>query len=167
MWAALMYYHSGELGGYHQLSGEIIERFGKTNSALRTSRLARACLLAEPPPANWPGLTEMVNRAVDLDPASSSAQVAKALAEYRKGHFADAIEWAKKCGDDNRQALGVLALTHAQTGELELAGTEMAKMTQMQAKSPFHMLIKRINDAHESAFFEVLLEEVKRKIASQ
>ena len=107
-----MYRHGGDLNRYHELTTEVIERFKSEESAERLSGVVKACLLAEPTVENLSGLVELADRAWDLDP-NAPAQVAKALAAYWSEDFEDAIRWAHQCGNDDRQALCVLALANA------------------------------------------------------
>ena len=79
--------------------------------------------------------------------------------------FEDAIHWAHQCGDDDRQALCVLALANAASGQIELARQQVAQL--QQGSDGFHIQVslKRQDAAHEAAFFNILLEEVKRTLS--
>ena len=87
---------------------EIVDEFKAAGSANQLGVLATACLLKEPSPADLQAFIKMAARSLDLDPQSSASHVAKALAEYHSGEFKSAAAWARKCGDDNRLASGVL-----------------------------------------------------------
>jgi tetratricopeptide (TPR) repeat protein len=165
MWAALMYRLSGDLNRYRELTTEIIDRFKSEESAERLSGVVKACLLAEPSIENLSGLVEMADRAVQFDPNNASAQIAKALAAYWSQDFEDANRWAHRCGDDNRQASCVLALANAASGQIELARQQAARL--QQGSDGFHIQVslKRQDAAHEAAFFNILLEEVKRTLS--
>jgi tetratricopeptide (TPR) repeat protein len=164
MWAALMYRHSGDLNRYHELTTEIIERIRSEESAERLGGVVKACLLAEPSVENLSGLIEMADRALQLDPNHASAKIAKALAAYWSEDFEDAIRWAHQCGDDDRQALCVLALANAAAGQIDLARQHVAQL--QQGSDGFHIQVslKRQDAAHEAAFFKILLEEVTRTL---
>ncbi len=106
----------------------------------------------------------MADRALEMDPVSPFALVAKALAAYRSRNWKAAINWAQKCSADNRQAKCVLALAHAQLGGVDLARQELAKMTDGYEEPPIRFSLRRNDAGHEAAYFRILLEEVKRKL---
>jgi tetratricopeptide (TPR) repeat protein len=165
MWAALLYRQSGDLDRYHQLTMEIIERFETEESAERLGGLVKACLLAEPTVENLSKLIEMADRAVQLDPNNTSAQLAMAFAAYRSKDFEGAIQWARKCAADDRQALCVLALANAASGQIELARQQAAQLQQGSDGVHIQVSLKRQDAAHEAAFVNILLEEVKRTLS--
>ena len=155
--------------GYHQLTTEIIERLEQTNPASGVpsfATFAQACLLAEPTAVNLPGIERMVNRYLELEPDSSLPKLAKALLEYRTGDPQAAIDWAQKCPKSDRRVTGILALANAELGEFELAREQIAEMT-AEREHPFHAIIRQNDEAHEAAFVDILLAEVKRKLVPE
>ncbi len=164
MWAALMYRQAQDYESYNDLANEIMDRFENEDSAERLGRLAKACLLAEPTPENRPGLVEMADRALKLHPDNPSAQVAKALAAYWSDDFEDAVRWSQKCSGDNRQALCVWALAHAQMGKLEAARNLLAHCVVDSPELHFQVSFRKKDAAHEAAFLKILSEEVQRRL---
>ncbi len=117
---------------YRQNCRTLLERFGNTTDPAIAERVARACLLL---PANG----EYLDRAAALaDRAVSVGQdhgyyayflAAKALAEYRRGHFQKAIEWAGKAGQRDAWmpvARLVLAMAQQQLGKTSEARESLA-----------------------------------------
>jgi tetratricopeptide (TPR) repeat protein len=180
MWAALMYCHCGEWDRYHALTAEIIERFGNKDARGNIDYdgvitvpindlniFTRACLLAEPTQENLPGIERMVNRGLELQPDRTLSKLAKALWEYRKGDPQTAIDWAQTCPAGDRLVAVIKALAYAETGQIELAREQMAAVTAGHDARPFHTIIRQNDEAHETAFLEILLDELKRKLSAE
>ena len=161
MWAALMYRQAKDDKSYHDLIAEIVDRFERDDSAERLGRLAKTCLLAEPTAENRPGLIDMADRALKLDPHNPSALVAKALAAFWNDQLEDAIQWARKYEKENYQALCVIALAHAKMGKPQLARNELAQCEGVP-ELRLQVSFRKKDAAHENAFLKIL-----REIASE
>lgn len=102
----------------------MLDRFGGTSTATVASRLALDCLMASSTAENL-GLVDRLVETGVLGKMEGSrahyAQVAKALAEYRRGRFAGAIEWAQRSLQSRNldvrvMSLSLLAMAHARMG---------------------------------------------------
>jgi eukaryotic-like serine/threonine-protein kinase len=81
----------------------------------------------------------LINRLADAsitlgstDPALPYFRACKAMANYRLGHFAEAIEWGEKAEDSNvpfaqAKAYAVLAMAYSQLGQKERAELMLGK----------------------------------------
>ncbi len=89
----------GDLDGYRKHSEAMMAQFSETNGVDFAGRTAKACLL---PPVTGKNLINVVKLADkiathDKNPLFDQwAYSSKALAEYRQGRFAEAVEWANK-----------------------------------------------------------------------
>ena len=125
---------SEDLAGYRRLCPAILAKFKGTNDPYIANRVAKACLIL---PSSGADLKEV---AVLADTAVTGTnlvelpwfQLTKGLAEYRLGHFTNALEWAQKVsmggnpGCDT-EACAVLAMAHYQLRQLDEARSALAK----------------------------------------
>ena len=132
--------------GYREACARILLHFGATNDPVVAGRLAEVCLITPCSGLDLEALNHMVDTAVTLGSTNSSLpyfQFAKSLAEYRQGHFATAIQWAKKilAPEDipfrNAEAWIVMAMAQHQLGQLDEARAALAKgIATAEAKLP-------------------------------
>ena len=132
--------------GYREACARILLHFGATNDPVVAGRLAEVCLITPCSGLDLEALNHMVDTAVTLGSTNSSLpyfQFAKALAEYRQGHFATAIQWAKKilAPEDipfrNAEAWMVMAMAQHQLGQFDEARAALAKgIATAEAKLP-------------------------------
>jgi serine/threonine protein kinase len=89
----------GNLAEYQRVSQAMLFQFGETTNTVWAERTARTCLLVP-----WTNDLRHVSRLAEIanqnaapgDPDLAYFQFVKALAEYRLGHAATAVEWAQK-----------------------------------------------------------------------
>lgn len=124
------------LSAYDQLCRRILAACTDTKNALVADEAAKACLLLPSRGANLEVISNLADTAVTRGVGDEGAmpffQFCKALAEYRQGHFAGAVEWAQKPIRSPRvyaqgQAYAVLAMAQWQLGERDVARTLLAE----------------------------------------
>jgi eukaryotic-like serine/threonine-protein kinase len=88
-----------DFDAYQKLCHQIVTQFGDTSDLYVADRMAKDCLILPVPGLDFTAIGRLANLAVsqgEKHPALSLFQVCKALAEYRLGNFAGAVEWAQK-----------------------------------------------------------------------
>jgi tetratricopeptide (TPR) repeat protein len=138
----------GDQQGYRQHCQEIIVRFARTTDAdLVADRMAKSCLLLPAPGVDLDEASRLADTAVARGQQSEYLpwfQLTKALAEYRQGHFARAIEWANKVlacagrlADRDATAWLVVAMAQGQLNERKAAPFALNKAKEIvNAKLP-------------------------------
>ena len=84
---------------YHSLCEQMLLQFENPEPAI-AERIAKACLLLPPTPAHLDTASQLVEQAVEQDPEHEFIlwfEGTRALARYRRGDFAAAIESCKNC----------------------------------------------------------------------
>ncbi len=116
-----------DLDAYARLCREIVARFKDATSVSVADRMAKDCLIHPSSGADLKHVAALAEFAVTKGkdrPAFPFYQFCKALAEYRQGHFAEAVEWASKPAASSFpyvavEAGAVLAMARHQLKELE------------------------------------------------
>jgi tetratricopeptide (TPR) repeat protein len=83
---------------YQRLCQQIVSRFHQTDQPLVADQMAKDCLILPASGADLDQVAAMADIAVkrgQLEPAYPFFQCCKALAEYRQGHFDEAVQWAQ------------------------------------------------------------------------
>ncbi len=111
----------GEVDAYRRHCGRILNQFAATTDPAVAERMAKDCLILPPSASDLEPINKLVNTAVAAgsnNVAWGYIQFVKGLAEYRAGHFANAIEWLKgipaQKGFWNRAAQTSMVLAMAQ-----------------------------------------------------
>jgi WD40 repeat protein/serine/threonine protein kinase len=126
---------SEDLAGYRRLCPAILAKFKGTTDPYVANRAAKACLIL---PSSDADLKEVVVWAdTSVREGTSLAelpwfQLTKGLAEYRLGHFTNALEWAQKVSlggnpGHDAEACAVLAMAHYQLQQSDEAHSALAK----------------------------------------
>ena len=105
-----------------ELRQDMAKRFAASRNPTDTVRLAKALLL---PPENESHLetaTACANRALQAQPKDLSCRIAQGLAEYRRGHWSEALKWlqeGERSEDPNVAALAFCfgAMARRQMGQ--------------------------------------------------
>jgi serine/threonine protein kinase len=138
---------TGDMGAYQTLRERALSQFGETADPTIAEQIAKGCMMLPPPATSLKRLAKMAGTALAAGPADTGPahnEFVKGLAEYRQGHFADALEWLRKAaaqeGSPARtaQADATLAMTEYQLGQtnaarealaqgIKIAETELAK----------------------------------------
>jgi len=112
---------TGDKETYRSLCSKMIEKFGKTYNPAIAERTGRDCLILPPPASELPAISRLADVAIGAGPEHKSwpyFEFVKGLAEYRRGHYANAVEWLRKVpttgGDRIRAAATFLVLAMAQ-----------------------------------------------------
>lgn len=120
---------------YQQLCERILTTFTNTTNPYLAERMAKDCLLMPDAGVNIEPAVRLADLAIALRNSSDSlpySQATKALAEYRQGHFAEAIDWAKKLQNQSEfyaraHACAALAMAHWQLGQKNEARDALAQ----------------------------------------
>jgi serine/threonine protein kinase len=107
-----------DIQGYRALCRKIISRFTETSNPYVAERVTKDCLLLPDSGVDLPSVAKLAEKAITLGGLEKSLpdfQVAKALSEYRQGHFAEAVEWGKKTLSSSQDyarahAFGIVAM---------------------------------------------------------
>jgi WD40 repeat protein/serine/threonine protein kinase/tetratricopeptide (TPR) repeat protein len=86
----------GDWGSYRRLCAEMVRRFGAAPDPGATAEIALRCLLLPDAVEDRQAAEQLADRAVtppEGNPDNHRAALAKALAEYRAGHFEAAGDW--------------------------------------------------------------------------
>ncbi len=135
LWAALLI-RTDDLHAYQELCRRIFADNSQTTDPYVADQVAKACLLRSASGQNLQALGRLADLAATRGAGDSGAlpffQLGKALAEYRLGHFAEAIAWAQKtyassATSAHAQACGVLAMGYWRQGDKDLARAMLAK----------------------------------------
>jgi tetratricopeptide (TPR) repeat protein len=131
--------------GYEKLCRQMLAVFTNISSPYVADRVAKNCLLLPHSGANL----QLADQLADLAVTAGGEQLAlpyfhtcKAMAQYRLGHFPEAIDWAKKtlnspANNAKANAYAVLALAYWQLGQKDIAGQMLARGNMLnQATSP-------------------------------
>jgi tetratricopeptide (TPR) repeat protein len=133
---AVLRLHTGDLLGYRQACGEILNRFGKTDATMDAEQTAKTCLLAPDAVRDFEAVQKLADLAVEKGGAGGWCGLTKALAEYRAGRCAKAIECLQrvgpKAGGDSLDApaFALLAMARKRQGQAKEA---RAALNQAQA----------------------------------
>jgi len=88
----------GDVDEYHGFCSRMLQQFADTTDPQTAADTAGYCLMLPPPESDWPAINRLADTAVAADapgPRGESTFV-KAWAEYRQGHFGEAMRWLKK-----------------------------------------------------------------------
>jgi eukaryotic-like serine/threonine-protein kinase len=83
---------------YRHLCQRIVSRFHQTDQPIVADQMAKDCLILPSSGVDLDQVAAMADIAVNrgqLEPAYPFFQCCKALAEYRQGHFDEAVKWAQ------------------------------------------------------------------------
>lgn len=162
--AATLAVYTGDLDRYDQLCSEMLEQFREADDGSVGDKIAKACcLIGTPGQSELAAIHAIADKALGVDENRWGgmyrpfAQTAKALAEYRSGNDAAAVETAKDCLKRTedvpawfeaitpgvpsvRIASAVSAMAHWRSGDRELAIKELNEFEQsfLRNNSPLH-----------------------------
>ena len=128
---------TGNQAGYQQLCQRIAVRFADLTNPYSADRMAKDCLLLPSSGVDLKVAGKLADIAVNAGKDSLGMpyfQACKALCEYRKADFREAIEWAKTSLSNGAplaraQAYAVLAMAQWQLGRKEAARAALAAGT--------------------------------------
>jgi tetratricopeptide (TPR) repeat protein len=123
--AAAFQLRSGDLAGYRCTCRVMLERFAHTDAPEVADRTARTCLLAPDAVSDLDPVLKLADRAVAGTEESGAYRwfvFVKALAEYRSGRDAQAVQWLERFSPDangmhiDATAFAVLAMARHRLG---------------------------------------------------
>jgi WD40 repeat protein/Flp pilus assembly protein TadD len=136
-WQAVALVQAGQLDAYRALCKQSLRRFAETTDPNTADRIAKDYLML---PGSGPDLAiaaKMAETAVSAPtnhPQLTWFRFVKGLAEYRQGHFANAVDWMQKvlahAGDFSTrdvEAYMVLAMAHYRLNQDGDAGVALGK----------------------------------------
>jgi eukaryotic-like serine/threonine-protein kinase len=87
----------GQLDAYREHCRKSVERFGNTTDPVTAERIAKDCLILPESGADLDSIAKMAHTASSSTNNPSNAawfQLVQALADYRQGHFTNALDWS-------------------------------------------------------------------------
>jgi tetratricopeptide (TPR) repeat protein len=122
-WATASALAAGETNACEAWCGKMLERFGRQENPDAAERCAKVCLAL--PGVSGALLERAAERAdftVALNPDNRYRQMAKAMAEYRRGNWSNALEWLRRPERSSQfdvaiQACGFAAMARHQLGD--------------------------------------------------
>ena len=94
-----LHLYLGDEAAYRQAARQMYDRFAASETREIGERTAKVCLLTPQPVGETAGLSAALERALAPGPLAINVnwfRLAKAMFEYRSGHYADAVAWADK-----------------------------------------------------------------------
>jgi len=95
-----------DLEGYRRVCREMVARFSHTDDPMIAERTAKTCLLVPDAVGDLGPVLELADRAVtgtEQNPCYFWFLLARGMADYRAGHFVNAIDWLNKALSVNRE----------------------------------------------------------------
>ena len=132
---AALYLKTGNRAAYEEFCKKLFLQFRDTGDIFVADQVAKACLFLPASEVDLNAVGRLADMAVARGANDEGArpffETCKGLSEYRLGHFADAVAWAKKSIDSPRKdahphAYGVLALAEWRLGNQEEARAALA-----------------------------------------
>jgi tetratricopeptide (TPR) repeat protein len=142
--AAALHLQTGDLAGYRRICREMLNRFGDTKDPGIADLVAMTCLLIPDAVADRNRILKLADRAVTGGINDRWFLLCKALAEYRAGRHAEAVQWLERFAPkvangwpSEVSAFAVLALAQHGQGRREdaLAALDQAERV-VAANSP-------------------------------
>jgi WD40 repeat protein len=121
-----------DLDSYRQLCQSITRRFRGAKDPFIGDRMAKDCLILPSSGADLAAVSELADTAVTLGESNRFLpyfEFSKGLAEYRLGHFANALAWTRKTIDIGEHRNG-----HAWDNYLYVEAYAVSAMAQFQMK---------------------------------
>jgi serine/threonine protein kinase len=124
-----------DLAQYQRLCQQMVARFGDTQVSTVADQMAKDCLILPSSGVDLRTVAAMAEIAVSTgrrEPAYTFFQVCKALAEYRQGHFDEAVKWSQLAAANpyphsQTEAYAILAMAQHQLRQEGDARAALAK----------------------------------------
>jgi tetratricopeptide (TPR) repeat protein len=169
---AALWARTGDRAGYRGHCRRLLDRSGPTTDPILAERTAKACLLLPLGGPEQDAACDLADRAVALAQdhwVVPWAEATRALAAYRREHFADAVAWADRClargpGDWNRElpAHLIRALALSRLGRLDEARAARAKASDLYRTKVANLGDRADrNGWHDQVICEVLRREAE------
>jgi serine/threonine protein kinase len=123
-----------DVEGYRRLCGEIISRFSNATDPYVADKMAKDCLILPSSGVDLRPVAALADLAVDRGSNSGAAPIfkfCKALAEFRLGHYEEAINWAQFAAQATlphcqAEAATVVAMSQYKLNQLDKARAALA-----------------------------------------
>jgi serine/threonine protein kinase/tetratricopeptide (TPR) repeat protein len=125
-----------DLDGYQKHRERVLAQFGQTDDPSVAERMAKDCLILPPRDTELAKIAKMADMAATASPTNNAWPYhlfVKGLAEYRQGHFPQALNWLRKIQTDDSapacagQTYAVLAMTEYQSGDTNAARASLTQ----------------------------------------
>ncbi len=132
-----------DTAGYRTLTEDMLRRFAGTTDPTLAAQLAKVCLMVPPAKSDLEAINKIVETAVaagDTQADWTQTRFVRALAEYRRGHFDDALRWLQRVADKTDpptrvvQIHAALAMTQFQLKQPDEARTNLVAAIQTADK---------------------------------
>jgi tetratricopeptide (TPR) repeat protein len=135
---------TGDRPAYEKICREIRTNFANPNNPYIAERIVQDSLLLPDTGVDLDAMDKLADTALARGSHEDGLpyfQACKAMAQYRLGHFADAVEWADKAMNSSAaqaqaKALAILAMAHWQLGQKEVARATLAKGNSLAPNLP-------------------------------
>jgi tetratricopeptide (TPR) repeat protein len=94
--AAALHLHTGDRAGYRRICRNMLEQFGNTENLWLAEHVAMTCLLVPDAVAERGRVLKLADRLVTKTTNERWFLLCKALAEYRAGRHAQAVQWLER-----------------------------------------------------------------------
>ena len=134
---------TGETNACEEYCRRVLDLFGQKTNPDVAERCAKQCL-------SMPSLSgDLLERAVELADFSVSMGadipwrlLVKGMAEYRLGHWAEALQWLRKPEDDGRMELAVQAWCFSAMARQQLGDSANARKALEEANRRFKAMVR-------------------------
>jgi tetratricopeptide (TPR) repeat protein len=166
----------GNRDEYRRLCPEIVARFAKSQDIYEADRMAKDCSILSSSGSDPQAVADLARVAVaggvDLPSVLPYFQASSAMAEYRAGHFAAAVEWASKAAATSHryarvEAGAVLAMAQFQLKQSGDARAALAQCTEAAQDLPTLASGDLGGDWRDWIIAHALLDEARALIPSE
>jgi serine/threonine protein kinase/Flp pilus assembly protein TadD len=175
-YGAVLWAQTGDLAGARRHCRRMLDRFGRATDPVIAERTAKACLLLPLGAPEQEAACDLADRAVAMSQdhwVQPWAEVTKALADYRRGRFAEAVARAGGClprgrAPWNREipAYLVRAMTLSRLGRRDDARADLAVAADIYRTRAAHPgSLAPGGDWHDRVICEVLRREAEALLA--
>jgi tetratricopeptide (TPR) repeat protein len=135
---------TGDKGAYRSLCRRLLNEYGTTTNPVIAERVAKACLLAEGDALD--NVLKLLKTALDGGPpawAKPYAELARGMAEYRRGEPGAALVWLRKCREHDKDPISepgqalcgfFQAMAHHRLGQRDEAARVFAEAQALQGR---------------------------------
>jgi eukaryotic-like serine/threonine-protein kinase len=175
MYLAPLLLQVDDVPAYNALRAQILEHFGDTTDSRIAERMVVASLLLPPAAAQMRVLARMADVAVNTETNASNYGFnlfAKGLAEYRQGHYTNAVEFLKRVlpldvgGPGRTKAYLVLAMAQWELGQREQSHDSLAEAEDL-VKRKLPQAGPLGEDWHEWLSARVLMREAETLLGTR
>jgi tetratricopeptide (TPR) repeat protein len=158
--------------GYEQLCQRIPVAFAETTNPYIAQRIAEGCLLLPNSGVDLKLLGQLATRAMTLGNSDGYFQPCKALSEYRRGNFSEAMEVASKAlkGSEpfaRAKGCGVLVMAQWQLGQKDAARATLSEGNKLAPDIPSNQAMDLGDKWMDWLVARILLKEATELMANE